>query len=104
MREDRPAIEPLTDSPGPEATRDVLHAHYQLVQTALACHAYDDVIYTCHWCLSSEPLAFGKLGERSGTKMYCTERCQLAADSYRRLWFGGKPISVTPDAISMLEE
>lgn len=74
----------ITDAPGPEASADVLRLHYTRVQEYLSTHAYDDIIFLCHWCLSGDPLTEGRVGVRGGQHLYCAERCAQAADAYVR--------------------
>ncbi len=80
-----PVIPPIVDAPGPEADADALDANYRLVQAALATHAYDDIIYVCHWCLIDAPLPYAKVSApRGGTRMYCSKRCAEAYDAYTK--------------------
>lgn len=79
-------IKKLADVPGPEASGDVLLAHYRRVQEQIrAVHSYDDVAYICFWCADSETdLVFAKTEQPRGRAVYCTARCRDAYAAYMK--------------------
>jgi hypothetical protein len=85
---DTPVIPPIPDAPGAEADRTVLKAHYRRVQEAFACHAYDDCVAVCRWCLAWEPLPFSEPHRHGGTRKYCSRRCADAYAAYKKKWYG----------------
>lgn len=91
-------IAKLDNVPGPEASEDVLLAHFRRVQDINACHRYDDVIAACSWCCDMEAgLAFTKPDEPRGTRMFCSGRCASAHAAYRVIAHGRpKPKADTP--------
>lgn len=76
-------IKKLDNVPGPEASGDVLLAHYRRVQEVIATHSFDDVSYMCFWCADTEAeLTLAKAGQPRGQPMYCTARCRDAYAAY----------------------
>ncbi len=96
--EPAPRIEKLDNVPGPEASGDVLKAHYRRVQDIIATHCYDDVLCMCHWCAGIEAeLAFTKTDQPRGTRQYCTARCANAYTAYtQKAVMQGKVVSPPP--------
>lgn len=81
-----PAVEPLTDVPGPEADVSALREHYRRVQTARATHRYDDIVTVCYWCLADDQQVPAN-GKRSPLK-FCCQRCADAHEAFMVAVYG----------------
>ena len=78
------ALQPLSDTPGPEADADTLRRHYIRWLDTTSCLSYDNRIWTCAWCARQDvDLTVRERGSRDEPR-FCSERCRDAKAAYER--------------------
>jgi len=69
---------PLPNTPGPEADKKELEAHYNRWQERAACVAYDVTIWMCLWCARTDVDLTIRQEHTRDEPMFCSEHCRNA--------------------------